>query len=80
MPYTVMFNPTNADYKILKRLGYALDRSKYPVVSMSGFQSHAEAQEYIDGEWQPGGGKSRESYSIVQGPILTDDPGRMWRS
>jgi len=76
MPYTVMFNPTSADYKILKRLGYALDRSEYPVVSMSGFRSHAEAQEYIDGQWYPGAGKSRESYSIVQGPILTDDPGR----
>lgn len=80
MPYTVMFNPTNADYKILKRLGYALDRSEYPVVSMSGFQTQAEARSYIDGQWQPGAGKSREAYSIVEGPILTDDPGRIWRS
>jgi hypothetical protein len=80
MPYTVMFNPTNADYSILKKLGYALDRSEYPVVSMSGFQSRTEAQEYINGQWSPGSGKSREAYTIVEGPILTDDPGRIWRS
>jgi hypothetical protein len=80
MPYTVMFSPTNADYRILKKLGYALDRSEYPVVSMSGFGSSAEAQEYIDGQWSPGSGKSREAYSIVEGPLLTDDPGRIWRS
>jgi hypothetical protein len=80
MPYTVMFKPTNADYRILQRLGYALDRSEYPVVSMSGFRSRAEAQEYINGESSPGSGKSREAYSIVEGPVLTDDPGRIWRS
>ena len=80
MPYTVMFNPTSADYRILKRDGRALDRSEYPVVSMSGFRSEAEAQKYIDGQWQPGAGKSREAYYIVAGPILTDDPGRIWRS
>jgi len=78
MAYTVMFNPTNADYRILKRSGYALDRSEYPVVSMSGFQSRAEAQGYINGEVSPGSGKSREAYFIVEGPILTDDPGRIW--
>jgi hypothetical protein len=80
MPYTVMFKPTNPDYRILKRAGYARDPSEYPVVSMSGFKSRAEAQQYIDGEWSPGQGKSRESYFIVEGPILTDDPGRIWRS
>jgi hypothetical protein len=80
MPYTVMFSPTNADYRIMEKLGYALERSEYPVVSMSGFRSHAEAQEYINGEWSPGSGKSRESYFIVEGPVLTDDPGRIWRS
>jgi hypothetical protein len=80
MPYTVMFKPTDADYRILKKLGYALDRSEYPVVSMSGFRSPAEAQQYIDGERSPGSGKSRESYFILEGPILTDDPGRIWRS
>ena len=80
MLYTVMLSPTNADYRILKKLGYALDRSEYPVVSMSGFGSSAEAQEYIDGQWSPGSGKSREAYSIVEGPLLTDDPGRIWRS
>jgi hypothetical protein len=80
MPYTVMFNPTNADYRILQKSGYALDRSEYPVVSMSGFESRAEAQEYINGQCSPGQGKSREAYSIVQGPILTNDPGRIWRS
>jgi hypothetical protein len=79
MPYTVRFNPTNADYKILKRLGFALGRSEYPVVTMSGFRSEAEARKYIDGPVHPGGGKSRESYSIVEGPILTSDPERIWR-
>jgi hypothetical protein len=77
MTYTVMYNPTNTDYRILKRLGYALDRSEYPVVSMSGFRSRAEAQGYIDGEWSPGQGKSRESYYIIEGSY-TDDPGRIW--
>jgi hypothetical protein len=37
MTYTVMYNPTNADYKILRKFGYALERSKYPVVSKWGF-------------------------------------------
>jgi hypothetical protein len=77
MAYTVMFNPTNADYRILKRFGYALDRSEYPVVSMGGFQSPAEAQGYIDGQVSPGSGKSRDAYFIVEG-TYTDDPGRIW--
>ena len=65
MPYKVIFNPTNADYKVLQKLGYALDRSEYPVVSESGFPSRADAQEYIDSQYQPGAGKSRESYRIM---------------
>src|SRR5204862_495726 len=47
MPYAVMSSPTNADYRIMEKLGYALERSEYPVVSRSGFRSRAEGQEYI---------------------------------
>jgi hypothetical protein len=39
MTYTVIFNPTKEHYQALQRFGSALDRSEYPVVSRSGFQS-----------------------------------------
>ena len=77
MTYTVIFNPTNADYKILQKLVYALERNEYPVVSKSGFQSRADAQGYIDGQYQPGAGKSRESYRIIEGSY--PDPDSTWR-
>jgi hypothetical protein len=77
MIYTVMFDPTKADYKILQKLGYALERSKYPVVSKSGFQSYEEANSYMESEYQPGAGKSRESYSIIPGS--RPDPDLTWR-
>jgi hypothetical protein len=76
MIYTVIFNPTKVDYKTLQKLGYALERSKYPVVSKSGFRSEEDAQRYIDSQYQPGAGKSRESYSIVEGSY--PDPDLTW--
>jgi hypothetical protein len=76
MVYTVVFNPTDADYKIMRRLGYALERGKYPVVSKSGFGSPEDAQRYIDQQEQPGAGKSRESYRIIPGSF--PDPDRNW--
>ena len=76
MSYTVFFDPTNADYRTLQKLGYALERSKYPVVSKSGFQSREDALRYIEGQHQPGAGKSRESYSIRPGSY--PDPDRTW--
>jgi hypothetical protein len=76
MSYTVIFNPTKDDYKILQKLGYALERGKYPVVSKSGFPSREEAREYIEGQYQPGAGKSRESYSVIEGSY--PDPDRTW--
>lgn len=33
MAYTVIFDPTNEHYKALRKLGSALERSEYPVVS-----------------------------------------------
>jgi hypothetical protein len=66
MTYTVMFNPSDADYEILQRLGDAHERNKYPVVIWSGFQSREDAQEYIDTQWSPAAGKSRTSYFIVE--------------
>jgi hypothetical protein len=76
MTYTVTFNPTDADYKILRKLGFALERGNYPVVSKSGFQSTADAQRYIDSQEHPGAGKSRESYRIIPGSY--PDPDRSW--
>jgi hypothetical protein len=73
MTYTVLFNPTNADYKILKKLGHALDRNVYPVVSRSGFQSVGEAQEYIDSNCYPSFGKSREAFRIIPGSYPNPD-------
>ncbi len=39
MVYTVFFKPTKEHYKALQKLGSALERSEYPVVSRSGFRS-----------------------------------------
>ena len=76
MVYTVIFDPTDADYKIMHRLGYALARDKYPVVSKSGFGSYEAAERYIDQQEQPGAGKSRESYRVISGSF--PDPDRTW--
>jgi hypothetical protein len=76
MVYTVRFRPTDADYKILKKRGIAFDRDVYPVVVRSGFQSEAEAESYIDSNWNPVLGQSREAYDVIQGsypnPDMTD--------
>jgi hypothetical protein len=74
--YTVIFEPTNSDYKVLKKLGYALARDKYPVVSKSGFESHEDALRYINAQAYPGAGKSRESYRIIPGSF--PDPDLTW--
>ena len=73
MAYTVTFNPTDADYKILKKRGIAFDRSVYPIVSRSGFQSREEAQDYIDSNWNPVVGQSREAYRIIPGSYPNPD-------
>jgi hypothetical protein len=67
--YTVLYYPTDEDYKILKRIGLARPREEYPVVPATGFKSYQEAQEYINGQWYPSQGQSRESYRIVRGHI-----------
>ena len=73
MVYTVTFNPTDADYKILKKLGNAFGRNVYPIVSRSGFQSREEAQAYIDSNWSPSYGQSREAYRIIPGSYPNPD-------
>lgn len=73
MVYTVAFNPTDADYKILKRRGTAHERSIYPIVSKSGFRSREEAQDYIESNWNPAVGQSREAYSIITGSYPNPD-------
>lgn len=76
MIYTVWFNPTKADYKIKQKLGSALDRSRYPVVSKSGFRSYQEAEQYIDSQCYPSFGQPRASYEIRAG--AQPDPDRTW--
>lgn len=73
MIYTVIFNPTNADYKILKKRGIAFERNVYPIVSRSGFRSREEALEYIDSNWNPAVGQSREAYEIIPGSYPDPD-------
>ena len=73
MIYTVVFDPTDADYRILKKRSIAFDRSTYPIVSKSGFRSREEAQGYIDSNWNPVLGQSRESYSIIPGSYPDPD-------
>jgi WD40 repeat protein len=73
MGYTVRFHPTDADYRILKKRGDAYDRDVYPIVSKSGFQSREEAQAYIDSNWNPAIGRSREAYSIIPGTFPDPD-------
>jgi hypothetical protein len=65
MVYTVFFNPTKEHYKALQKLGSALARSDYPVVSRSGFRSPEEAESYIQSQYMPGW--SRESFRIEEG-------------
>jgi hypothetical protein len=65
MVYTVFFNPTKEHYKALQKLGSALARSEYPVVSRSGFRSPEEAESYIQSQYMPGW--SRESFRIEEG-------------
>jgi hypothetical protein len=71
MVYTVLFNPTKEHYKSLQRLGAALDRGSYPVVSRSGFQSPEEAEDYIQAQYMPGW--SRESFRIIEGSAPNPD-------
>ena len=73
MVYTVTFDPTDADYKILKKRGAAHERSVYPIVSRSGFASREDAQAYIDSNWNPVVGPSREAYSIIVGSYPNPD-------
>jgi len=54
MIYTVIFNPTNKHYKSMQKFGTVLERSKYPVVARSGFQSPEEAEKYIRSMYMPG--------------------------
>jgi hypothetical protein len=73
MEYTVTFEPTDDDYKILKKRGIAHDRDVYPIVSRSGFQSSEAAQGYIDSNWNPALGQSREAYHIIPGSYPNPD-------
>lgn len=73
MVYTVVFKPTDADYKILQKLNKAFDRNVYPIVSRSGFRSREEAQDYIDSNWNPAVGQSRQAYSIIPGSYPNPD-------
>lgn len=66
--YSVLYNPTDKDYKILKKKGYAHPREEYPAWK-TGFQSYQEAQDYIDSNLFPSHGKSGDSYRIVPGHI-----------
>jgi hypothetical protein len=71
MVYTVTFDPTDADYKILKKRGIAFDRNIYPIVSKSGFQSREEAQGYI--EAGPGGARRTghaATYALIPETLL----------
>lgn len=78
MIYTVFFDPTKADYKFLQRSGYALDRSRYPVVTKSGFKSYEDAERYVDSQVHPGAGKSRESFKIGPGAYPEPDMTPEW--
>jgi len=71
MVYTVIFNPTREHYKALQRLGSALDRDAYPVVSRSGFRSAEEAESYIQSQYMPGW--SRDSFDIITGEFPNPD-------
>jgi hypothetical protein len=73
MIYTVTFEPTDADYKILKKRGIALDRDVYPIVSRSGFRSVEEAEDYIASNVQPSFGQSRAAYDIRIGSYPNPD-------
>jgi hypothetical protein len=73
MVYTVIFDPTDADYKILKKRGIAFDRNVYPIVSRSGFQSREAAQDHIDSNWNPVLGQSRQAYRIISGSYPNPD-------
>ena len=69
MIYTVMFDPTERDLRMLKsRLGRAEFRkqrrgTKYPVAAKTGFSTRDEAQRFI--ELHVSDGSDRESYYIV---------------
>jgi hypothetical protein len=71
MVYTVIFNPTKEHYKALQKLGHALERSEYPVVSRSGFRSPEEAESYIQSQYMPGW--SRDSFEIIPGEYPNPD-------
>jgi hypothetical protein len=73
MVYAVIFDPTDADYKILKKRGIAFGCGVYPIVSRSGFRSPQEAEDYIDSNWNPAVGQSREVYSVIPGSYPNPD-------
>jgi hypothetical protein len=78
MTYTVFYDPTNSDYKWLKKAGYALDRSRYPVVTKSGFESYEDAKRYVDSQVHPGAGKSIDSFDIKPGSYPEPDMTPEW--
>jgi hypothetical protein len=71
MIYRVYFNPTDHDYRILKRRNPEIKRAKrkdlYPAYVMSGFRTREEAQSFINGQ-----DYSPESYHIAPG--TSSDP------
>jgi WD40 repeat protein len=67
MIYRVYFNPTDHDYRILKKFNPNVKRSMYPALLKSGFQSREDAQRYINEQFH-----SSESYYI--GPGSSTDP------
>jgi hypothetical protein len=67
--YSVLYDPTDEDYKIRKKIKEAFPRNEYPVCPETGFRSYQEAEDYIDSQVFPSYGQSRASYSIFPGYI-----------